>query len=121
MKNIQRPPVLICVVCVLLAMVFWFVFIVRVDHFARTPIDDFAKTLYVLFLPLTSTPYILWVVHKEGQEPGGYFKDAYAGHAGFMWFIRVFMMGVASGLSSVAAFVVLGTFGLVFYLFKYMF
>ncbi|MGA2446747.1 MAG: hypothetical protein ABSG50_15125 [Opitutaceae bacterium] len=111
MKGRQNVPTLIYVACVLLAMVFWLVLI-------SSKMVGFAKTLYVLFLPLTGTPYILWVVHKEGQEPEGYFKDTYAGHAGLMWVVRVFMMVVVSVLSSIAAIMILGAFRLVFRLFK---
>jgi len=76
--------------------------------------DGFARTLFVLFLPLTATPYILWVVHKEGQEPETYFKDTYGGQTGLMWVVRVFMMVVVSTMSSVAAIMILGAFGLIF-------
>jgi hypothetical protein len=34
----------------------------------------FAATLYILFLPLTGTPSVLWFLDKEGQEPEEYFK-----------------------------------------------
>jgi hypothetical protein len=61
--------ILIYAACVILAMVFWLILF-------GSQMDDFARALYILFLPLTATPYILWVVHKEGQEPEGYFKDA---------------------------------------------
>jgi len=111
MKDKQNVPILIYVPCVLLAMVFWFVLFSSRMH-------GFAETLYFLFLPVSGTPYILWIVHKEGQEPEGYFKDTYAGHAGLMWVDRVFMMVVVSVFSSVAAIMILGAFGLVFRLFK---
>src|SRR5437870_7009745 len=111
MKSRQKVSTLIYVACVLLAMVFWLVLF-------SSRMDGFANALYLLFLPLTGTPYILWAVHKEGQEPEGYFKDAYAGHAGLMWVVRVFMMVVVSVLSSVVAIMILGAFGLVFRLFK---
>lgn len=80
--------------------------------------DGLVNTLYFVFLPLTGTPYILWAVHKEGQEPEGYFKDTYAGHDGLMWGVRVFMMVVVSLLSSVAAIIVLCVLGFIFRLFK---
>jgi hypothetical protein len=70
--------------------------------------NDFATTLYVFFLPLTATPYIMWVIHKEGQEPEEYLKEMYAGSVGLMWFVRVFMMVVVSLLGSILAVLVLG-------------
>jgi hypothetical protein len=77
----------------------------------------FAATLYILFLPLTATPYVLWFVDKEEQEPEEYFKDQY-GSAGWMWFTHVYMMVVASVLSSFAAILILGAFAVVLGLFK---
>ena len=74
--------------------------------------------LYLLFLPLVGTPYILWVVHKEGQEPDDYFKTAYSGSVGLMWVVRLFMMLIVSVLSLVAAILILGAFGFVAALFK---
>jgi hypothetical protein len=78
----------------------------------------FAATLYILFLPLTGTPSVLWFVDKEGQEPEEYFKDQYSGSAGLMWFVRVFMMVAVSSLSSFAAILLLGVFAVVLGLFK---
>jgi hypothetical protein len=106
-----NTPIFIYVACVLLAMAFWLVFF-------GSKINGFAAILYVLFLPLTSTPYVLWVVTKEGQESEEYFKDQYAGSTGLMWIVRVFMMFVVCGLSSVAAIMILGALGVVFSLFK---
>ena len=62
--------------------------------------------LGIVFLPLTSTPYILWVVHKEGQEPERYFKETYADSALFMWVVRAFMLIVISALISLVLFLV---------------
>jgi hypothetical protein len=78
----------------------------------------FAATLYILFLPLTGTPYVLWFVDKEGQEPEEYFKDQYSGSAELMWFVRVVMMVAVSSLSSFAAILILGAFAVVLGLFK---
>jgi hypothetical protein len=107
----RNAPIPIYVACVLLATVFWLVFL-------SSKINGFAAILYALFLPLTSIPYILWVVDKEGQEPEEYFKDLYGGRTGLMWVVCVFMMVVVSGLSSVVAIVILGALGVVFSLFK---
>jgi len=111
MKGRRNAPTMIYVACVLLAMIYWLVLF-------GSRMDGLARNLYVLLLPLIGTPFILWVVHKEGQEPEGYFKDTYAGRAGAMWAVRVFMMIVASVLSSVVAIMILGAFGLVFHLVK---
>ena len=89
MKIKRDVPRFIYALCVLLAMAFWFVFM-------RTRMDDLAKIVYVLFLPLTASPYIMWVIHKEGQEPEGYFKETYSGNIGLMWFVRIFMMTIIS-------------------------
>lgn len=62
MKIQQDAPKSIYALCGLLAAAFWLVFL-------STGMDDFTKTLYVFFLPLTAAPYIMWVIHKEGQEP----------------------------------------------------
>jgi len=70
--------------------------------------DSFALTVYCLFLPLTAAPWMMCVIHKEGQEPDGYLKETYGGHAGLMWLVRIFMMVVLSALSSVAGLSVLG-------------
>jgi len=75
--------------------------------------DDFAKTVYVFFLPFTATPYIMFVIHKEEQEPEEYWKKMYGDSVGSMWFVRIFMMVVVSCLSSVAAFIVLAAIGLI--------
>jgi hypothetical protein len=104
-------PKFIYLLCVLLAMAFWFVFI-------STEMDGFAKTVYVFFLPLTATPYIMYVIYKEGQEPDGYLKETYGGSAGSIWLVRVFMMVVVSALSSIAALLVFGAIGLVASLFR---
>jgi hypothetical protein len=45
-----HPPILIYVTCVLLASVFWVVL-------WSSRMKGFAATLYILFLPLTGTPY----------------------------------------------------------------
>jgi len=111
MKRSRNAPIPVYVACVILATVFWFVLF-------SSRMDGSAKNLYVLFLPLTGCPYILWVVHKEGQEPEGYFKDAYGGHAGVMWGVRMFMLVVVSCLSSAASFVIFGILWLVFREFK---
>ena len=110
MKIQQNVPKLIYALCFLLAMAFWFVF-------DTTRMDDFAETVYFLFLPLTATPYIMCVIHKEGQEPDGYLKKTYGGHAGLMWFVRIFMMVVLSTLSSVAALLIFGAIGFIASLF----
>ena len=91
-------------------MVFWIVLF-------SSKMEGFAKSLYFIFLPLTGIPYILWVVHKEGQEPAEYLKDTYGSHPGSIWVVRFFLMFVVSSMSSVAAIVILGAFGFVFRLF----
>jgi hypothetical protein len=111
MKGSDNVPTLLYFASVLLAMAFWFVLF-------SSRIDGFANDLYFLFMPLIGTPYVLWVVHKEGQEPEGYYKDTYAGHAGLMWCIRIFMMVVVSALSSVAAIIILCALSLISTLFK---
>ena len=111
MNGAQRQPALIYLACVLLAIAFWVVFF-------RSRMDGVATILFVLFLPLTGTPYVVWVVHREGKEPQKYFDDAYAGHSGLMWVVRIFMMLVVSLLSSVVAIAVLAGFTLVTRLFK---
>jgi hypothetical protein len=111
MKGKQNVPTLIYVPGLLLAMVYYIVFL-------RSGMDSFTVTLYSLLLPLTGAPYILWVVKKEGQEPEKYFKDTYAGRAGWMWVVRGFMMVIVSVLSLFAAIVIFGAFGLLFNLFK---
>lgn len=111
MKSRHNVPTLLYFASVLLAMAFWFVLF-------SSRMDGFASDLYFLFIPLIGTPYILWVVHKEGQEPEGYYKDTYAGHAGLMWCVRFLMMVVVSVLSLVAAIIILGALSLVFDLFK---
>jgi hypothetical protein len=95
---------------VLFAAVFW---VVLWD----SRMNGFAKILYILFLPLTGTPYILWLVDTEGQQPEEYLKDQY-GSAGWMWFARVYLMVAVSALSSVAAILILGAFAVVFGLLK---
>ena len=110
MKIQQNVPKSIYVLSFLFAMAFWLVF-------DTTRMDNFTKTLYFFFLPLTATPYIMCVIHKEGQEPEEYLKKTYGGHVGLMWFVRIFMMVVVSTLSSVAALLVLGAIGLIASLF----
>jgi hypothetical protein len=102
-RNIPKP---IYGLCVLLTMAFWFVL-------DSTRMDGFGKIIYFIFLPLTSAPYIMCVIHKEGQEPDSYFKDTYGSHPGLMWFVRSFMMVVLSLLNSVAALLVFGAIGIV--------
>jgi hypothetical protein len=106
MKGKPKAPMMIFVVCVLLAGI-WLIMALN----SRTGI------LGVVFLPLTASPYILWVVHKEGQEPEGYLKETYGSDL-MMWVARVFMMVVISALSSIIAITILGIAGLVFGLFK---
>jgi hypothetical protein len=88
-------PLVIYGACAMLAIIFWLVWFA-----ARMGM------LGVVFLPLTSTPYILWIVHKERQEPERYFKETYADSALLMWLVRVFMMIVVSALSSFVLFFV---------------
>jgi hypothetical protein len=81
-------------------------------------IKGFAASLYILFLPLTGAPYILWLVDNEGQEPEEYFKDQYSGRGGLM--VRSCLddgRGLSS-LSLAAAILILGTFAVVLGLFK---
>src|SRR5262249_10707372 len=101
MKGKPKAPMMIFVVCVLLAGI-WLIMVLN----SRTGI------LGIVFLPLTPTPYILWVVHKEGQEPEGYLKETYGSDL-MMWVARVFMMVVISALSSIIAITILGIAGLV--------
>lgn len=108
MKVQQNVPKLIYALCILLAMAFWFVL-------DTTRMDNFTKTVYFLFLPLTATPYIMCVIHKEG--PDGYLEAAYGGHPRLTWFVRIFMMVVLSTLSSVAALLVFGAIGFIVRLF----
>jgi hypothetical protein len=75
--------------------------------------DDIAKTVYVFLLPLTSSPYMIWVIHKEGQEPAEYFKDPYDNRVGWMWVVRISMMVIASSSSSVAAIFIFGMIALI--------
>jgi len=75
--------------------------------------DNIAETVYVFFLPLTATPYIMWVIHKEGQEPEEYLKEQYGGHIGLMWFVRIFMMLVISTLGSFAVLLIFGAVGFI--------
>ena len=82
-------------------MAFWFVL-------NTTTMNDFARAVYCLFLPLTATPYIMFVIHKEGQKSYEYWEGVYGGHAGFAWVARIFMMVVVSALSSVAALLIFG-------------
>ena len=110
MRIPRNNPIGIYVLCVLLALAFWFVF-------ASTKMDDVTKTVYFLFLPLTSCPFMMWVIHKEGNEPPEYFKDAYGGNLGLMWFVRMFMMVVISALGSVAAILIFGVIALIARLF----
>lgn len=97
--------------CLFLAMIYWLVFIL-------SGMEGLASKLYFIVLPLAGTPYILWVMHHEGQEPEGYFQDTYAGHAGLVWVVRVFMMVVVSTLSLVVAILMLGAAGYIYGLFK---
>jgi hypothetical protein len=110
MRIQQNVSKFIYVLCVFLAMAFWLVFF-------STRMDNFAKTVYVFFLPLTATPYIMWVIHKEGQEPEGYLKEVYGGYIGLMWFGRIFMIVVVSTLGSITALLLLGAIGLIASLF----
>jgi hypothetical protein len=109
-KRVSVPrvsaPIIIYGACAMLAMIFWLVW------FAAG-----MGMLGIVFLPLTSTPFILWVVHKEGQEPERYFQQTYADSALLMWVVLVFMMIVVSALISLVLFpvflvvyVILGAF-----------
>jgi|GEM_PF-2669692 len=111
MKQKSKVPILVYAPSLLLAMVFYFVFL-------RSRMVGLTAALYSLLLPLVGTPYILWVVHKEGQESDGYFKDAYSGSVGLMWVVRLFMMLIVSVFSLVAAILIFGAFGFVATLFK---
>jgi len=66
MKGKPKAPMMIFVVCVLLAGI-WLIMVLN----SRTGI------LGIVFLPLTAAPYMLWVVHKEGHEPEGYLKETH--------------------------------------------
>ena len=96
MKRTLSKETLAYVACVILAMAFWLVML-------HSRMDAFASKLYLVFLHLTGSPYILWVVHAEGRESEGYFKENYGGHPGLMWAVRVFMMVVVSVMSLIAA------------------
>jgi len=110
MKAKRDVPKFVYGMCTFLVMAFWFVF-------DATRMDGFAKIAYFLLLPLTSAPYIMCVIHKEGKEPDSYLKDTYGGHPGLMWLVRIFMMVVLSVLNSAAALLVFGAVGFVASLF----
>jgi hypothetical protein len=111
MKTPRNVPIMIYIACLALAVIYWLVFILA-------GMEGLTSTLYFFLLPLIGIPYILWIVHHEGREPEEYFQDTYAGHTGLMWVVRIFMMGVVSTLSSVAAILILGAAGFVYGLFK---
>src|SRR5438045_2446451 len=96
MKGRSNVPILVYVPSLLLAMIFYIVFL-------RSRMVGLTAALFSLLLPLVGTPYILWVVHKEGQEPDSYLKHAYSDSVGLMWLVRLFMMLIVSVLSLVAA------------------
>jgi len=77
----ERPEniseILIYVFCTFLAMAYWLIFF-------STNMRGFAKILYLIFLPFTSTPFIIWVIHREGQESEDYLKKWYGGSIGQM-------------------------------------
>ncbi len=106
MKTKQNVPKYIYAICVIFALGYWFVFI-------RTNMDNLAKVVYAAFMLMIATPYIVWVIHKEGEEPKEYFQEMYGGKAGLIWFVRIFMMVVVSTLSLVAAIIVFGVIGLI--------
>ena len=85
MINTKTKDRRVYVPCVILATVYWLV----KEH---SRMDEFASNLYFLLLPLTGTPYLIWVVQGESREPEGYFKTTYGGHAGLMWGVRVFAL-----------------------------
>lgn len=74
---------------------------------------DTVKTVYASLMPLIATPYIMYVIHKEGQEPRRYLEEMYYSRIGLMWFVRIFMMVVMSALSSIAAILVMGAIALI--------
>ncbi len=108
-RIILDAPKILYALCVLLAMAYWMIFL-------STDMGDLAKNLFILFLPLVSTPYILWIVHSDRREPEERLKERYGGTYG-MWFIRIFMIVVISVLSLVAAIMVLGVPALIIRLF----
>jgi hypothetical protein len=70
--------------------------------------DTRAFRYYILiwFLPLTASPYIMWVMHREGQEPD-FFNQNYPDSSLFaVWFIRIFMMVIISVMCVFAAIIV---------------
>lgn len=73
--------------------------------------DDFVRALYFLFLPLATTPYLIWVIHNEGKDPEWYFKEMYDGSVGLMWLVRIFMMLLIATFSSIVALLVLSAIG----------
>jgi hypothetical protein len=101
LKNRQKTPLILYAVGVVLAGIWWVVL-------DGSKLHGVVRDLYGIFLPIAGTPWMFWVVHKEGQEPAGYFKENYAGHPCLMWAVRVFIMVAASIMMFLVALLVLG-------------
>jgi hypothetical protein len=93
-----------------LAAMWWLVFYMA-------SMGQYTKVIYSCFLPLTAAPYIMWVIHKEGQEPPNYIQHTYGDRVWLVWLVRIFMMIVVSALSSIAAVLAMGAIAFLLSLF----
>jgi len=108
-KLATGAPKWIYVLCALLAIAFS---IVAFDLHT-----DLAKTLCFLLFPLSATPFALWLVEKEAQEPEQYFHEMYGGFVWLKWVVRFVIMVVVAAMCFWVVLLVLGAVGLIVQLF----
>ncbi len=79
----------------------------------QSGIKGVAAGLFLLLLPLTATPYLMWVVDQEGREPPEYYAETYRNNKLLMWSVRIFMMIMISVMNAVGAIFIIGLFLLI--------
>jgi hypothetical protein len=113
----EYPPKFIFVLTGLLITVWWFVFFSIEESMGMY--FNTTKKVFLLFLPLTSTPYIIWVIHKESHEGEEYLNKMYDSRFPWLrWFVYAFMMVVISALGTIILLLIAGVIGLIYNIFQ---
>jgi hypothetical protein len=107
MDSLKAIPKIVHICCFALGVAY-ILLVGQIVIDARTPPNALTEYLLLVFFPLIGTPYLFWAIEGESRDYDKYLKEYYNDSVYFMWFIRLFMMVIASLLYLTAAFVVIG-------------
>jgi len=99
MKNPSDIPIVVHICCFVLGEAYFLLFM-------RIGPDRIAEYLLFAFFPLIGAPFLFWAIQGESRDYDEHLKEFYSNSVYFMWFIRLFMMVIASVMYCIAAVVV---------------